>query len=376
MWEPEGGRQTSSRSGEPKSADDVAFAREALGYLGPGTKDQRGREYLSEYASWLTIGMAPYELGDVGLELWEEWSKQSKAKHETSGPNSCAAKWETFKAAGDNGVSLGTLFHHAKASGWPGFPEAPAIKIGGGKNTPEINARLTKRPRTDLGNGERLVTRFGASLHYCHPWRKWLHFDRRRWKVDDTAAVHRLAKRTVRAILKEAATVDDDDQRKAHNQFWCASEAKARVEAMLSCASSENGIPIVPDDMDRDRFLLNVENGTIDLRTGTLRPHQREDLITKLAPVKFLPGSPCQTWLRVLDRIFANDPTLIRFWKTLCGLCLTGDISNQILPVLYGAGANGKTTILTALLEILGTDYAIVCATGLADDEKRRSPSH
>jgi putative DNA primase/helicase len=229
----------------------------------------------------------------------------------------------------------------------------------------ELDAKLAKKARTDLGNGERIVARFGSNLHYCHPWKKWLHFDRQRWKEDDTAAVHRVAKRTVRAILKEAATVEDDEKRKAHTEWWHTSEGKARVEAMLSCASSENGIPILPDDMDRDRFLLNVENGTIDLRTGKLRPYQREDLITKLAPVKFLPGSPCPTWLRVLDRIFASDPTLIRFWKALCGICLTGDVSNQILPVLYGAGANGKTTILTVLLEILGPDYAIVAPPGL-----------
>jgi putative DNA primase/helicase len=126
VWKPEGGRQTSSRASEPKSADDVGFAREALGHLGAGAKDQRGREFLSEYSSWLTIGMALFDLGDVGLELWEGWSKQS-TKYEPGGQNSCSAKWETFKAAGDNGVSLGTLYHHAKANGWPGFPKGPEM---------------------------------------------------------------------------------------------------------------------------------------------------------------------------------------------------------------------------------------------------------
>jgi putative DNA primase/helicase len=233
-----------------------------------------------------------------------------------------------------------------------------------------INRKLAKFARTDLGNGERLVTRFGASVRYCHPWKKWVVWDRQRWKTDNTAAAHRLAKRTVRGILKEAATVEDDDERKAHNQFWHASEGKARVEAMLSCAASEGGIPILPDDMDRDSFLLNVENGTIDLRTGKLRPHQREDLITRIAPVKFLPDAKCPTWLRVLDEIFARDSGLIRFWKMLCGICLTGDVSNQILPVLYGSGANGKTTILTVLLELLGPDYAITAPPGLLTMKK------
>jgi putative DNA primase/helicase len=229
----------------------------------------------------------------------------------------------------------------------------------------ELDVKLAKKARTDLGNGERLVARFGTNVRFCHPWKKWLVWDGQRWKADDTAAVQRIGKRTVRAILREAAILEDDDEIKAHNQFWHASEAKARIDAMLSMASSENGVPILPDDMDRDHFLLNVKNGTIDLRGGVLRPHRREDLITRLAPVEFKQGETCPTWLAVLEKIFANDPGLIKFWKMLCGVCLTGDVSPQILPVLYGAGANGKTTILNVLLEILGPDYAISAPPGL-----------
>jgi Primase C terminal 2 (PriCT-2) len=121
-YEPEGGRKTSSRSGEQKSADDIGYAKQALEHL--------GKDAFDHYSSWLLIGMALYEFGDAGLELWEEWSKQSSGKHEATGKNSCAAKWETFKAAGTNGVTLGTLFHHAKAAGWPGFPAGPTMVWG------------------------------------------------------------------------------------------------------------------------------------------------------------------------------------------------------------------------------------------------------
>jgi hypothetical protein len=147
-FEPEGGRKTSSRSGEPTTADDIEFARQALEHLGPGKKDPRGSEFLTDYSLWLTIGMALYALGDVGLELWEVWSKQSP-KHETAGPNSCAAKWETFKAAGSQGVTLGTLFFHAKANGWPGFPiglamEWPAQGVGSVNEAADDPHRLAR----------------------------------------------------------------------------------------------------------------------------------------------------------------------------------------------------------------------------------------
>ena len=105
-----------------------------------------------------------------------------------------------------------------------------------------LDRRLAKRARTDLGNGERLVARFGADVRFCHPWKKWLHFDGRRWKEDDKAAVRRIAKRTVRAILKEAATIDDDDERKAHKHSGTlARQGPSRRD--VECASSETGYP-------------------------------------------------------------------------------------------------------------------------------------
>jgi putative DNA primase/helicase len=84
-----------------------------------------------------------------------------------------------------------------------------------------------------------------------------------------------------------------------------------------------------------------------------------------MARVDYLPGAKCPTWLRVLGEIFAKDHKLIHFWQQLCGICLTADVSNHILPVLYGAGANGKGTIVNALMEILGPDYAIAAPPGL-----------
>jgi putative DNA primase/helicase len=117
--------------------------------------------------------------------------------------------------------------------------------------------------------------------------------------------------------------------------------------------------------MDRDPWLLNCLNGTIDLRTGKLRPHRREDQITALAPVEFRPHAPCPGWITFLDRIFDHNAELIGFVNRLLGIALTGDITEQVLPILYGNGANGKTTLLTAMLEILGDDYAMMAPPGL-----------
>jgi putative DNA primase/helicase len=117
--------------------------------------------------------------------------------------------------------------------------------------------------------------------------------------------------------------------------------------------------------MDRDPWLLNVSNGTIDLRTGKLNPHRREDLITKLAPVAYEQNAPCPLWDAFLKRIFADNASLITFVQRLCGVSLTGDVSEQMLPIFWGVGANGKTTLLSTLLGILGDDYAMPAPPGL-----------
>jgi putative DNA primase/helicase len=107
------------------------------------------------------------------------------------------------------------------------------------------------------------------------------------------------------------------------------SEQAPRIEAALKLARSEPGIPILPEDLDRDLWLLNCPNGTLDLRTGTLHEHQRADYITKLCPTPYVPGAACPMWLAFLDTIFAGNHELIRYVQRLLGYCLTGDVSEQ-----------------------------------------------
>src|SRR5262249_21739533 len=82
------------------------------------------------------------------------------------------------------------------------------------------------------------------------------------------------------------------------------SEAAARINAALDLARSEPGIPILPEEMDRDPWLLNCPNGTLELKTATLREHRREDYITKLCPTEYHPDATCPLWEQFLNNIF------------------------------------------------------------------------
>jgi putative DNA primase/helicase len=146
------------------------------------------------------------------------------------------------------------------------------------------------------------------------------------------------------------------------------SEDARRINAMLDLARSEPGIPILPADLDRNAWLLNCPNGVVDLRTGRLREHRREDYITKICPTGYDPAAKCPAWERFLADIFpatreeseeAHDQELIDFLQRFLGYCLTGDVREQHLVIFWGGGANGKSTLVNAAMGTIGPDYAM-----------------
>jgi putative DNA primase/helicase len=130
---------------------------------------------------------------------------------------------------------------------------------------------------------------------------------------------------------------------------------------MIALAESEQPIPIAVETLDAEPWLLNCENGTLDLRTGELREQRREDYLTKLCPVEYPtePGSDPELWLAFLDRIFDENERLIGFLQRLVGMALVGEVLEHILAIFYGVGANGKSVLLETLCGMLGRDYAM-----------------
>jgi putative DNA primase/helicase len=127
---------------------------------------------------------------------------------------------------------------------------------------------------------------------------------------------------------------------------------------MVELAETEPGIPVTADQLDTDPWSLNVWNGTIDLRTGQLRPHDPRDLNTKIVPADYDLEAVADTWLRFLGEVFRNDEQLIGFVKRFAGYSLTGDVREQMLIFAHGTGANGKSTML-GQLRLLAGDYGV-----------------
>jgi putative DNA primase/helicase len=226
---------------------------------------------------------------------------------------------------------------------------------------------------TDLGNAERLVARHGDDLRYCHPWGKWLAWDGRRWAVDATGEVERRAVETVASIYTEAANADDKDERKAIARHAERSEARRAIDAMIALARSRPGVPIMPDDLDADPWALNTASGTVDLRTGDLQAHDRSDLITKITLVEYELDIQAPIFEQFLERILPQE-AVRSFLQRAVGYAATGVAREEMLPILHGPGANGKSTLTGVLLEVLG-DYAIQAAPDLLMLKKGAHPT-
>jgi len=234
----------------------------------------------------------------------------------------------------------------------PERPTASDVQPAAGPST--RGAPLEPEHLTDLGNARRLVRLFGnTTICYVPPWKTWLVWVGTHWQRDETGEVDRLAKAVVAGIYAEAGYEQDRGRREELAKHAVRSESVRAIQAMITLAQTEAGIPVLPEQLDRDPWALNVANGTLDLQTGTLRPHRREDLLTKLIPVDYDAAAPCPTWMRFLERIFTGRPQLIAFLQRALGYALTGDTSEQCFFLFHGAGSNGKTTFIETTADLL-----------------------
>ena len=210
---------------------------------------------------------------------------------------------------------------------------------------------------TDAGNAQRFADDHQDNARYCHPWSTWFIFDGTRWKEDSDQTVYQLVTDTLRDLWYEAGSAKDSQERIDIGKWAKSSESLQRIRATEQLARSQIGISIQPADLDTDIWKLNVINGTVDLRTGELLAHSREDLISKLVPVSFDSRAVCPRWEDFLARILSNNKELILYLQRIVGYALTGDVSEQVIFFLYGSGANGKSMFLETIRSMLG-DYA------------------
>lgn len=218
-----------------------------------------------------------------------------------------------------------------------------------------ITDPLPGEPLTELGYARRLIALNGDHLRYVPAWRRWLIWDGTRWACDNTGQAARWQKVIARRLTNDAMSITDKDARRAAVNAARRGESSAGVAGALTLASTEPGIAVTPDDLDADPLLLNCANGVLDLRTRELDPHDPKRLITKISGAAYDPAAVGAEFTRFLHRI-QPDEAMRDYLARLLGHALEGRVVSHVLPILFGAGANGKGTLIAAVLSALG-DY-------------------
>ena len=218
---------------------------------------------------------------------------------------------------------------------------------------PRIGADADDPPPSvsEIALAQKFVERHGDDFRYVARWGRWLSWTGVHWTFDDTLHVFDLA----REICAEAAA-EIGDEKKSEARRISTAQTVAAVERL---AKANRKIAATVDHWDTDQWLLNTPGGTVDLRTGSLRDHRREDYITKTTSTT--PNGDCPHWMAVLDRTFRGDTELIAFVQRFLGYALTGSTTEHALAVGIGVGANGKSTIINTARGILG-DFAQVAS--------------
>ena len=216
---------------------------------------------------------------------------------------------------------------------------------------------------TDATNAARLVREHGRDIRYNSAWKKWIVWNGRYWQTDESGAlVHEKGLDMVRNIYDELLKTDDYRERIEIEKYGMLSESVRRREAFVKAAQWNSALNIKSDDLDPDPWLLNVQNGTVNVLTGEFREHRQEEMITKIGNVEYDPKADCPLWKSFIREIMNYKSDLVNFLQTAAGWSLTGNIEEQTMFILYGSGANGKTTFLNTILYLLG-DYAIATPT-------------
>jgi len=303
----------------------------------------------ADYDAWLRLGMALHHEGggaDEWFEAWNEWS--SRAENYVS-LEDLIFRWNGFGrtvAAGGRPVTLKYLVAAARDARSAERAESgaePAVEWTG-------DAAVL---RTEFGNARRMVAQVRGRLLWCAELGWWYHWVGNHWARAYEADVLRYAQATVDSLIDAAKALPREEAGEALK--WAArSQTKGMCSAMVALAAAAPELRVEVGQLDKDKALLGVANGMVDLRTGRLLPPDPGALITRITSVRYVEGAECPVFERTIREVFKGQELMPAFIQRLVGYSITGDPREHLMAFFIGNGGNGKSTIQNAIRFALG----------------------
>jgi len=291
---------------------------------------------------WLEIGMALHHASggsEEGAAAWHEWS----ARWPGYDDEATASAWNSFRRSTGRMRTARHILNLAEQHGWRDLE-----RMFGLFTDDMVDVPFGSYMHDEDGAIRAFTERYAGELLFDHHAGKWFRFGGY-WRREET----KLALDYARSESVKLAIGDAKAKALKRVSAWEAIERGAR---------SVREFAVTSDEWNRDPMLLGTPGGTVDLRTGKLRPGRPGDRISRVTAVapleQFKPERDCPRWLAFLDEALAGDEAAIRFLQQWGGYSLTGETKEQKLVFVYGPGGSGKGTAINTIGDILG-DYAV-----------------
>jgi phage/plasmid primase, P4 family, C-terminal domain len=198
-----------------------------------------------------------------------------------------------------------------------------------------------------------LALRFAAQAHdYKHLWqaKDWLRFKAGVWRQCPQPSLKIANMLVAMADEPPAPGIEPETHQRSLRRFQSA----RALSAIGSLAADTPELLIEQEHLDRHPHLLNTPNGTVDLETGKLRPHDPADLLTLITPYPYDANATCPQWLKALDMYTGGDGDLAQYLQRLTGSCLVRKVVDEKFWLFSGSGSNGKTAYIETTTSVMG----------------------
>ena len=403
-----------TNKGSLSKVNDDFTADMPLGLSHDGLKDYLANLDANDYDLWIKIGQALHHEtgGDAdGLNLWDDWS--SKA-HNYQGYDDIAHRWASF-GKGGNPVTARTIIklgNEANAQAEIDLKKAvvaeykakiektattyeleivakeigkqvnaddfamvnevqstikehwkivsttaitkPAINtMMGLKKTYGIEDVIKVRSFTEEGNAIRLIQDQNGKIMYIAETDMWYLWDGNHWRKSSSVEIEQLARETINKLVQDYMDLSDGIMGE-DLEFLKKSFESKMITNMVKFTRSDKAVLTSFDNLDGNRLLLGVGNGSVDLTTGKLFEPNPQDHITIVSPVDYTPKAQCPVWKQTLNDIFNNDVELIHYVQKLIGYSVMANPVESLFVIMWGDGSNGKSTFINTIRDVLG----------------------
>lgn len=313
-----------------------------------------------------------------GLPKEDFYDKFSLLAHlEFNGDFSAAGKYLAAQGYGDKSERL-------DISDWFEVEEGPVVPESGDT---DIKVDADGLPTLNAATYENFDWResslpglfedtYHHSLKYVASSRAWRIWDGTRWAEDARGAGTRAAVKLLATAFKYADAVKSKDEERGDILIKAAKGLSTmnKMRTLGSLAQSGAKIATSHSDFDRTEHFVTVENGILDLRSGTLLPHDRSKMLTKKMSVTFDPNADST----VLDKFLSDwmpDKNVRDYVARLLAVTLSGSADERVIPMLYGGSGSGKTAFLEMIYHVFGDFGAIAAEAALKPRVDQDGPS-